>query len=87
MVSLAVNGKTFTSVGFAGFLKDMAVYGNRDVVFIIGSSYGLADTVISKSDMLLSFGDFTYPHQLIRIMLLEQIYRAYKINSGEVYHK
>ncbi|MDI6600225.1 MAG: 23S rRNA (pseudouridine(1915)-N(3))-methyltransferase RlmH [Thermoanaerobacteraceae bacterium] len=87
VVSLAINGKTFDSPGFAKFMDGLAVHGRSCITFIIGSSYGLADTVLSKSDMLLSFGSFTYPHQLMRIILLEQIYRAYKINAGEPYHR
>jgi 23S rRNA (pseudouridine1915-N3)-methyltransferase len=85
--SLAIKGKSYTSTGFAEFMDGLALHGKSHISFIIGSSYGLADEVLSRSDMLLSFGSFTFPHQLMRIILLEQIYRAYKSNSGEVYHK
>jgi 23S rRNA (pseudouridine1915-N3)-methyltransferase len=61
--------------------------GNSQFNFVIGSSYGLSKTVAEQADLQLSFSAMTFPHQLVRVMLVEQLYRAYKIASGETYHK
>ncbi|AQR78739.1 23S rRNA (pseudouridine(1915)-N(3))-methyltransferase RlmH [Paenibacillus larvae] len=68
-------------------LDQLAIYGRSQVAFVIGGSLGLSDKVIRRADMRLSFGRMTMPHQLIRLVLVEQIYRAFKINRGEPYHK
>lgn len=87
IIALAIQGKSFTSEAFAKQLDHLATYGKSHFTFIIGGSYGLSPQVLQQADLLLSFSEMTFPHQLIRIFLLEQIYRAYKINRGETYHK
>ena len=87
VVSLCVEGKKESSEDFAAEFKKCALSGKSSIVFIIGSSYGLAPEIKQKSDLRLSFSDMTFPHQLMRVMLLEQIYRAFRINSGGKYHK
>jgi 23S rRNA (pseudouridine1915-N3)-methyltransferase len=87
VIALAIDGETWTSEQLAAHLDKQAVYGGGSIAFIIGGSLGLAPTVLARADKLLSFGRMTYPHQLMRVILLEQIYRAFKINRGEPYHK
>lgn len=86
-IALAVDGKAMTSEAFAAKLDDLATYGKSKIAFIIGGSNGLSDEVLRRADFKLSFSSFTFPHQLMRLILLEQIYRAFKINRGEPYHK
>ncbi|WP_077616807.1 23S rRNA (pseudouridine(1915)-N(3))-methyltransferase RlmH [Caenibacillus caldisaponilyticus] len=86
-IALAVDGKAMTSEAFAAKLDDLATYGKSKIAFIIGGSNGLSDEVLRRADFKLSFSSFTFPHQLMRLILLEQIYRAFKINWGEPYHK
>ena len=86
IVTLEIEGKEFTSLEFAKKIESLQInYPN--ICFVIGGSYGLDDEIKNLSQFKLSFSSMTFPHQLFRIMLLEQIYRAYKINSGESYHK
>ena len=86
IVSLAIEGKELDSIEFAN--KIDSIHNNyNNITFIIGGSCGLSNEIKSKSNMLLSFSKLTFPHQLFRIILLEQIYRAYKINNNEEYHK
>ncbi|KIL36324.1 50S rRNA methyltransferase [Cohnella kolymensis] len=87
VVALAIDGETWTSEQLAAHLDRQAVYGGGSIAFIIGGSLGLSPAVLSRADKRLSFGRMTYPHQLMRVLLLEQIYRAFKINRGEPYHK
>ena len=63
------------------------LFKNSNITFVIGGSYGLSDEVKNRSNFKLSFSDFTFPHQLFRVILLEQIYRSFKINNNESYHK
>ena len=86
IITLEIEGKEYDSVCFAEKLRTIQIE-NSNIVFIIGGSYGLADTIKEKSNMHLSFSKMTFPHQLFRVLLLEQIYRAYKINNNESYHK
>lgn len=86
-VALAIEGKTLSSEGFADFISQRALGGVSHITFIIGGSLGLSDRVLKKSDFLLSFSEMTFPHQLMRVILSEQLYRAYRIISGEPYHK
>jgi 23S rRNA (pseudouridine1915-N3)-methyltransferase len=84
---LAIQGKSLSSEAFAEKLKTLSTYGQSHFTFVIGGSYGLSPAVLKRADFPLSFSAMTFPHQLIRIFLLEQIYRACKINRGEAYHK
>lgn len=86
-ITLEIEGKQLTSEMFAKKLDDLATYGKSKIAFIIGGSHGLSDEVKKRSDFALSFSKMTYPHQLMRLILVEQIYRAFRINRGEPYHK
>ena len=86
-VALDVGGKKMSSEGLASYISEMAVGGTSSLCFVIGGSNGFDDSVRKAADMRLSFSDFTFPHQLMRVILLEQVYRAFKINAGEKYHK
>ena len=86
VTALCVEGKSNTSEQLAEFVEKNTNEG-KNMCFIIGSSFGLSDTVKQKSKLKLSLSAMTFPHQLFRVMLLEQIYRAFKINEGSTYHK
>ncbi|MCH5197714.1 MAG: 23S rRNA (pseudouridine(1915)-N(3))-methyltransferase RlmH [Oscillospiraceae bacterium] len=86
-VSLCVEGKLYSSEELAGLIENSAGSGISHIAFIIGGSYGLSEEVKSKTKIRLSMSKMTFPHRLARIMLLEQIYRAFKISKGEKYHK
>ncbi len=86
VISLCIEGKTLNSPELAQTVKN-AYQTTNQVTFIIGGSLGLADTVKLRSDLKLSFGRMTLPHQLMRVVLSEQIYRSFMINSGTAYHK
>ena len=85
--SLCVEGKEKSSEQLAQTIKDITLNGKSNIVFIIGSSFGLAPEIKKLSDCRLSFSPMTFPHQLMRVMLLEQIYRAFQINNNGKYHK
>ena len=85
-IALAVEGKKLSSEKLAEKLQSLEDEG-KDVTFVIGSSCGLSETVKNKADFKLSFSDMTFPHQLMRVILAEQVYRAYMINAGATYHK
>ncbi len=85
--ALAINGKNPSSEDFAKTLDTLQTSGNSQFVFVIGGSLGLSDDVLKRSNAQISFGKMTYPHQLMRLILVEQIYRAMRINAGEPYHK
>ena len=86
VISLAIEGKELDSLEFASKIDNIFIsYSN--ITFIIGGSLGISKEIKERSNMLLSFSKMTFPHQLFRIILLEQIYRAYKINNNEEYHK
>ena len=87
VVALAINGKKMTSEGFADFISDTMVKGASHITFVIGGSLGLSDKILKRADFKLSFYDMTFPHQLMRVVLLEQIYRANRIMKNEPYHK
>ncbi|MGN1317690.1 MAG: 23S rRNA (pseudouridine(1915)-N(3))-methyltransferase RlmH [Lachnospirales bacterium] len=87
VVALAIDGKKMTSEAFAKFLSQNMVKGISHITFVIGGSLGLSDEVLKRADFKLSFSDMTFPHQLMRVILLEQIYRGYRINNNEPYHK
>lgn len=83
----AITGKERSSEEFAHELKNLATYGHSDVAFVIGGSLGTSAAVNKRADDLMSFGKLTMPHQLMRVVLIEQIYRGFMINSGSPYHK
>ena len=85
-IALAVEGEKLSSEGLAKKIKKLTDEG-KDICFIIGSSCGLSDEVKRAADYKLSFSDMTFPHQLMRVVLAEQVYRAYMINAGATYHK
>ena len=76
-----------SSEELAGKLENLAVTGKSDITFIIGGSIGLSEDVMKRSNYALSFSNMTFPHQLMRVILLEQVYRSFRINKGEPYHK
>ncbi len=86
VVALAVEGEKLSSEKLAKKMKTLTDSG-KDITFVIGSSCGLADEVKNKADYKLSFSDMTFPHQLMRVILAEQVYRAFMINAGSTYHK
>ena len=83
----AINGEQLTSEQLAAKVEQLGIQGTSHLVFIIGGSIGLGKEVLGKSDYALSFSKMTFPHQLMRVILLEQIYRSYRIINGEPYHK
>ena len=85
--TLEIAGKRFTSEGMARWMEKLTIGGTSPIVFVIGGSLGLHESVCRLADMSLSFSDMTFPHQLMRVILLEQIYRSFRIISGEPYHK
>ena len=87
VVALCIEGKALSSEELSAKIEELSVTGSGSVTFIIGSSYGLADEVKARADIRLSMSPMTFPHQLARVMLLEQIYRAFQISSGGKYHK
>lgn len=87
VVALAIDGKMLSSESFSEFINDLGIRGKSNIAFIIGGSLGLSEEVLRRADYKLSFSPMTFPHQLMRVILLEQIYRGFKIMRGEVYHK
>lgn len=87
VIVLDVLGKELSSEAFAQKIDELGILGKSYLTLVIGGSYGLSEEVKKRGDFLLSFSRMTYPHQMMRVILLEQIYRASKINSGETYHK
>ncbi|RXZ83830.1 23S rRNA (pseudouridine(1915)-N(3))-methyltransferase RlmH [Paenibacillaceae bacterium] len=87
VIALAVDGELWSSEELAAQLDKLATYGSSHVVFVIGGSNGLSPAVLRRAAQKLSFGRMTLPHQLMRLVLVEQVYRAVKINRGEPYHK
>lgn len=87
IIPLCIEGKQVTSPELSGIIQNAVVSGNNTVTFIIGSSFGLAPEIKSMGDFRLSMSKMTFPHQFARVMLLEQIYRAFQISTGGKYHK
>ena len=86
VIALAVEGEKLSSEKLASKIKKLSDTG-QEITFVIGSSCGLSDRVKAASDYKLSFSDMTFPHQLMRVILAEQVYRAFMINAGSTYHK
>ena len=87
VITLEINGVMLGSEEFARKIEQLGVQGNSSIGFVIGGSIGLGKEVRKRADYALSFSKMTFPHQLMRVILLEQIYRAYRIINGEPYHK
>lgn len=86
VIVLAILGKPMTSEGLSAAMQDLMVQGHSEITFIIGGAVGLHQKVVESADLLLSMSGMTFTHQMIRMILLEQIYRAFKIMKGEPYH-
>ncbi|MBE5798126.1 MAG: 23S rRNA (pseudouridine(1915)-N(3))-methyltransferase RlmH [Clostridiales bacterium] len=87
VIAMTIPGKQWDSPGLSRHLDELMNRGQSNLVFLIGGSLGLADKVLARADEEMSMSKMTFPHQLARVMLLEQVYRAMKIRSGERYHK
>lgn len=87
VVTLEIEGKQMTSEGFSKKIEDLMLEGVSDLTFVIGGSLGLSKDVIARSDFKISFSKMTFPHQLMKMILLEQVYRGFRIIRGEPYHK
>ena len=87
LITLEIGGKQLTSEEFSEKIEKLGIQGTSHIIFVIGGSIGIGKEVLKKSDYALSFSKMTFPHQLMRVILLEQIYRGYRIMSGEPYHK
>lgn len=87
VIVLDIEGKELSTIEFCSKIKELKLNGISEITFVIGSSYGLSDEVKNRADLRLSFSKLTFPHQLFRVMLLEQIYRIFKIENNEPYHK
>ena len=87
VITLEILGKSISSEQFAAKIDNLMLTGKSDVVLVIGGSYGFSDSVKKRSDYALSFSKMTFPHQMMRVVLLEQVYRAYRIITGASYHK
>ncbi|SHH31758.1 23S rRNA (pseudouridine1915-N3)-methyltransferase [Tepidibacter thalassicus DSM 15285] len=87
VITLEIEGKLLSSKELSKKISDLALRGNSHITFVIGGSLGLGDEVLRRSDFALSFSKMTFPHQLMRLILLEQVYRSFRIIKGEPYHK
>ncbi|WP_307477293.1 23S rRNA (pseudouridine(1915)-N(3))-methyltransferase RlmH [Cytobacillus purgationiresistens] len=87
VIALAIDGRMKSSEELADNLDKLATYGKSKIAFVIGGSLGLSDEVLNRANDKLSFSKMTFPHQLMKLILLEQVYRAFRINRGEPYHK
>lgn len=85
--ALAINGNDYTSEQFSEVINQATISGKSTITFIIGGSLGLSETVMSRCNQTISFGRVTYPHQLMRLILTEQVYRCFRIINGHAYHK
>ena len=87
LIALAIDGKMYDSMEFSRKIEQAGIQGTSHIGFVIGGSLGLSDSVLKRADEKISFSKLTFPHQLMRVVLLEQIYRGYRIMKGEPYHK
>jgi 23S rRNA (pseudouridine1915-N3)-methyltransferase len=87
VIALAIDGKNLSSEELAHKMSNLSISGNSNIAFVIGGSLGLSKDVLDRSDFKLSFSKMTFPHQLMRLILLEQVYRGFRIIKNEPYHK
>lgn len=87
VIALVIEGRQLSSEALSGKVEDLMINGTNDICFVIGGSLGLSTDVINRSNYKLSFSKMTFPHQLMRLILLEQVYRGFRIMKGEPYHK
>jgi 23S rRNA (pseudouridine1915-N3)-methyltransferase len=87
VIALAIDGTALDSVGLSKKIENLGISGSSHLVFVIGGSLGLSEQVLMRADYKLSFSNLTFPHQLMRMILLEQVYRGYRIMNHEPYHK
>lgn len=87
VITLEIAGKMLTSEELAEKIENLGIQGNSNIALVIGGSIGLGSEVLKRSDYALSFSKMTFPHQLMRVILLEQVYRSFRIINGEPYHK
>lgn len=87
VIALAIEGKMLTSEELSEKMEQLGINGDSNVVFVIGGSLGLDKRILDRADYKLSFSKMTFPHQMMRMVLLEQVYRGYRIMKGEPYHK
>lgn len=87
VIGLAIEGKQYDSIAFSDKVSQLGLHGKSQIVFVIGGSLGLADAVLKRCNEKISFSKMTFPHQLMRVILLEQVYRCYRIMNNEPYHK
>lgn len=87
VIALAIDGVNWSSEQLAKELDHLTTYGQSQIVFVIGGSNGISESVLKRANQKLSFSKMTFPHQLMKLILLEQVYRAFRINRGEPYHK
>jgi 23S rRNA (pseudouridine1915-N3)-methyltransferase len=87
LVLLDLTGKYLSSTDFSDYIFKQYVLGNSDITFVIGGSHGVSDSLRKRADFRLKLSEMTFPHQIARLILIEQVYRAYKIHSNEPYHK
>ena len=87
VICLCIDGKSLSSEELAEKMEQITIQGSSHICFVIGGSLGLADSIVKRADFKLSFSKMTFPHQLMRVILLEQVYRAYRIINHEPYHK
>jgi len=87
VIALELKGDMISSVELSNYIRDLGIRGDSNIAFVIGGSLGLSNAVLERSNFKLCFSKMTFPHQLFRVMLLEQVYRGFRIISGEPYHK
>lgn len=87
VITLEIQGKQMTSEALAHKIEQLEISGTSHIIFVVGGSIGLGTAVLARSDLALSFSKMTFPHQLMRVILLEQVYRSFRIIQGEPYHK
>lgn len=87
VIAMDLGGKQLTSEEFARYIDNLGVTGNSNIAFVIGGSLGISKSVLARANYKLCFSKMTFPHQLFRVMLLEQVYRGFRIIKGEPYHK